>query len=344
MITPIIPRLNIYTVPQNLNQPKQQRTTRPELSRDTVSFKGITSKLDKKHIGHLTELLSEGIENPNFFEKSKAIIGQKLEEIMPSINAGIHNNESGARGFVSRLDDNFVLKIPHWFRKVNQQCIKDNCSRGRLHANRFAAVEDYYGHHIVTFGEIGIMKNATAPGTYTRVGRPYELPLEHGGYDYYATQYLPTCSQLPQESFDRLARNMKTLNEIHSGKYYYEPDTENPNNFLIFNGQFRIVDDLDPTPLEQPNNVTTMLKPLLVKVATNEEAEFAEELIAPRREIFGKILRAAIKTDLPEPMSYTDERILEQCYELSGLQHRANDIRAAIAEKNIAQLDSIFQN
>lgn len=315
------------------------------LARDTVSFSGLQApKLNEKTVDFFSEMVKCCIDNPAFLQKNKSIISKTLEEIMPAVISGSRNNESGMRGFVSRLDDNFVVKVPHWFKNATPACIKDHCSRGRVNPNRFAALQDYYGHHIISFGDIGIMKNATAPGTYVRVGRPYEKPINEGGFEYYTEEYLPTCSQLPQESFDRLARNLRELNSItlSSGKYYFEPDTENPNNFLIFNNQIRIVDDLDPTQIENPNNIVTMLKPLLTKISTVEEAHIIPELISPRREILKKCIIASTKENLPLMTAWSDERIFEQACELSGLEKEILALKNSINQKDVKGLEEIF--
>lgn len=340
MILPIMPRLNNFSIAPVSPPPPRHRLTNPGLLQDTVSFKG---SINEKHVNFFTELLTQSLETPGFFERNRVIIGETLEKIMPDINAGIRNNESGKRGFVSRLDDDFVVKVPHWFRNATPKCIKENCSKGILRPNKFASVEDYYGHHIMTFDNIAIMKNATAPGTYTRVGRPFEIPYASGGFRYYTGHYLPTCANLPQESFDRLAKNFKELNQIHSGRYYYEPDTENPNNFLIFNGQFRIVDDLDPIPIEEPNNLSTMVKPLLIKIATEEEAEFMPELVPMRKEILRKSIIAATRNDLPQPQSYSEEAFIDRAIELAGLEKDALEIKNAMNEKSIGKIEEIFR-
>lgn len=314
------------------------------LSCDTVSFKGkLPPKTNEKFVKRFTTYIQNCLDNPSFLSENRQVIGETLEMIMPEINAGIRNNESGMRGFVSRLDDNFVLKIPHWFRKATPERIKEDCQMGMLHPNKFEALEDYYGHHIMTFGNIAIMKNATAPGSYVRVGRPFEIPLNEGGYEYYVHEYLPVCSTLPQKSFDKLALNLKKLNNISSGKYFYEPDTENPNNFLIFNNEFRIVDDMDPVPVPEPNNITTLVKPLVTKIATEEYAEFAEELVAPRKEIFKKCAIAAAKNQLPDVHSFSEELFLEKAYELTGMTNKAEELRSAIRENDVNKIREIFE-
>jgi len=338
-----MPRItNFNTRKTNATAP-QQRFSNNTLNRDTVSFSGLHTRVNEKYVNFLCEMFSQSLETPGFFERNRVIIGRTLEKIMPDINAGIRNNESGKRGFVSRLDDNFVVKVPHWYKDATPQCIGDNCQKGVMRPNKFAAVEDYYGHHIFTFENIAIMKNATAPGDYTRVGRPFEIPFESGGFLYYTGHYLPTCAKLPQESFDRLAKNFSELNQVHSGRFYYEPDTENPNNFLIFNNQFRIVDDLDPVPIEAPNNLSTMVKPLLVQIADGERAEFMPELAEMRKEILKKSILGAVKNDLPQPQSYTEEALIDKSIELAGLEKETLAIKNAICEKSIATIEEIFR-
>lgn len=307
-----------------------------------ITFKGVEKVINKQTHEHnfsfFTELVHLCLEDKTFLSRHRKIIGETLEKIMPDINAGVRANESGMRGFVSRLDDDFVAKVPHWFRKVTPQCIAEHCQRSAVIPNKFESIPDYYGHHVMRFGEIGIMKNATAPGTYVRAGRPFEVPLDKGGMDYYVNEYLETCSQLPQASFNRLANNLKRLNEIKSGRFHYEPDTENPNNFLIYNEQFRIVDDLDPVEFEKPNSIVTMLKPLITKISTEENAEFVPELVAKRNEIFKKCTIAAAQNELPLGNSFMEQAIFEQACELTGNGNKVLEIMHDIENKEFEKL------
>lgn len=333
MIRTISARIENRTFSQN------NKTT----NRNTIAFAGRTPiEIQQKSIDFFTKTVKCCLDDPTFIERHRKIIGETLAQIMPEINACLHNNESGMRGFVSRLDDEFVLKAPHWFKKATPDCIKRNCAMGQVHANKFEAVEDYYGHHFMTFGDISIMKNATAPGDYVRVGRPFEMQLDDGGFDYYSNTYLPTCASLPQETFDRLARNLKKLNGITSGEFHYEPDTMNPNNFLIFNDQIRIVDDMDRVQLEEPNTLTTMLRPLINNTSTDEKAVFIPELVPMRKEIFKKSSVAAVKNELPLASSFLEEAEFEQTCELTGIQKQILKLKQYIAERSIDGIQKIL--
>ena len=307
-----------------------------------IAFKGIekivTKQAHEQNFSFFTELVHCCLKDNTFLTRHRQIIGETLEKIMPDINAGVRANESGMRGFVSRLDNDFVAKVPHWFRKVTPKCIAEHCQRSAVVPNRFESIPDYYGHHVMRFGEIGIMKNATAPGTYVRAGRPFEVPLNEGGMDYYVSEYLETCANLPQASFDRLADNLKRLNKIKSGRFHYEPDTDNPNNFLIFNQQFRIVDDLDPVEIDEPNSIVTMLKPLITKISTEENAEFVPELVARRNEIFKKCTIAAAQNELPLGNSFMEQAIFEQACELTGNSNKVLEIMHDIEGKEFERL------
>lgn len=319
-----------------------KNTMAKPMANDVVSFKGadkfITNHAHEQNFKFFAELVHQCLDDNTFLAKNRQIVGQALEKIMPDINSGMRNNESGMRGFVSRLDDNFVAKVPHWFRKVTPQCIAEHCQKGRILPNRFEAIDNYYGHHVMRFGEIGIMRNATAPGTYVRAGRPFEVPLDKGGMDYYVNEYLETCANLPQESFNHLAKNLKKLNAIESGRFHYEPDTENPNNFLIFRDEFRIVDDLDPVEIEEPNSIVTMLKPLINKISTEENAEFVPELTARRNEIFKKCAIAAAQNELPLGNSFMEQALFEQACGLTGNSNKVLEIMNDIDTKNIKKL------
>lgn len=333
MITAISPRIE--------NRSFSQKTTNHNNNKTAFSGR-LPAQNQQKNINFFTEMVTCCLNDQTFIQRHRKIIGETLEQIMPGINAGLHNNESGMRGFVSRLDDNFVLKAPHWFKKATPDCIKRNCAQGQVHLNKFEAVKDYYGHHLMTFGDISIMKNATAPGDYVRVGRPFEMALDDGGFDYYSNTYLPTCSSLPQKTFDRLADNLKTLNGIVSGRFHYEPDTLNPNNFLIFKDQIRIVDDMDCIMIDEPNTLTTMLRPLINNTSTDEKAVFIPELVPMRKEIFKKSSVAAVKNELPLASSFLEEAEFEQTCELTGVQKQILKLKQYIAERSIDGIQRIL--
>ncbi|MCM1009759.1 MAG: hypothetical protein NC390_02620 [Fusobacterium sp.] len=334
MITAISPRIEnrAFSTPQNKTNNK------------SIPFSGHLQEItQQKRINFFTELVKCCLDDPTFIERHRQIIGDTLAQIMPRINAGLHNNESGMRGFVSRLDDQFVLKAPHWFKKATPEGIQRHCAQGKVHKNKFEAIQDYYGHHVMTFGDIAIMKNATAPGNYVRVGRPFEMALDDGGFEYYSQTYLPTCAELPQDTFDRLAKNLKTLNGITSGDFHYEPDTLNPNNFLIFNDQIRIVDDMDPIKLDEPNTLTTMLRPLINNTSTDEKAVFSEELVPLRRKIFKKSSIASVKNDLPLASSFREEAEFEETCQLSGIEKQILKLKQYIADRNIDGIKKILR-
>lgn len=333
----MIPAISARIENKTFTAPKQSKN-------NTVPFAGRPPQFhQEKTVNFFTELVKCCLEESTFLERHRQIIGETLASIMPRINAGLHNNESGMRGFVSRLDDDFVLKAPHWFKKATPEAIQRNCAQGMVRPNKFEALEDYFGHHVMTFGDIAIMKNATAPGSYVRVGRPFEMALDDGGFEYYSETYLPTCAALPQDTFDRLANNLKKLNGITSGEYHYEPDTINPNNFLIFNEHFRIVDDMDPVKLDQPNNLTTMLRPLINNTSTDEKAVFSTELVPLRREIFKKSSIASVKHELPLASSFMEEAEFEETCQLTGVEKHILKLKQYIQERSVDGIKQILK-
>ena len=82
-------------------------------------------------------------------------------------------------------------------------------------------------------------------------------------------------------------------------KIYYTPDIINPNNILISDNQFRIVDKLDKTKQKEPNTLFTMLEPLLLRLSPESYANYKESLVEPRYNIYKKCLIAATKANLP---------------------------------------------
>ena len=84
------------------------------------------------------------------------------------------------------------------------------------------------------------------------------------------------------------------------------PDIINPNNLLISDGKFILVDKLEKVPFKEPNSVYTMLEPLIIRMTPEKEASHSNKLTNIRKNIFRKVLIASEKCELPldSPVKY----------------------------------------
>lgn len=276
---------------------KHPATTFQPLYKGFDRVKTFSDVMDKS----IQEFLQAGEMNPVAKIKFHKILDGALAQIMSPEN---YLNK-GRDSKVFRISDKYVAKI-------RRGKTEDNAIRiynvAKAPDKRFNQLGIYYGEPVIKVGNVEILKNAT-PNEYTPCGMVWlkangkNADLQTG-VKKYEQEYLPLCSSQPQESFDELADGLSQLNKISDGglfskKTFYTPDIQNPNNVLIADNHFRIVDDLDKTDIQQPNNIYTMLQPLMLRLTPDTPVEFEKGLVKDRKNILRKTMIAAEKADLP---------------------------------------------
>lgn len=184
---------------------------------------------------------------------------------------------AGAYGKVSKIDDYYVFKTFYSEEpKVGE--IKVNS------AHKFSDIKSYFGEYVAKFGNIPIMRNASADKRkYTLLARSNNQGAT--AYNYSLREFL----SLPQRAFDTLAREFQKLNEIHDANLYYRFDTNNPNNFIKVGNSIRIVDEVDWVPCSEPNDIFSFLR---IFIQHGGDKNF-------KKEILKKCLLASEKCQLP---------------------------------------------
>lgn len=249
----------------------------------------------------IEEFLHAGEMNPIARVRFHKVLNKALPQIMSPEN---YLNK-GRDSKVFRISDKYVAKITRG--KTEDNAIK-MYNIAKAPDKRFNRLGIYYGEPIIRVGNVEILKNAT-PNEYTPCGMIWlkangrNTDIQAGA-NKYKREYLPLCSSQPQEAFDELADGLNKLNKISDGglfskKTFYSPDIKNPNNILIADNHFRVVDDLDKTDIPQPNNIYTMLQPLMLRLTPETPVAFEEGLVGDRKNILRKTMLAAEKADLP---------------------------------------------
>lgn len=228
-----------------------------------------------------------------------------LDSALPQIMRPENYLNKGRDSKVFRISDKYVAKIKRG--KTEDDAIRIY-NVAKAPDKRFNQLGIYYGEPVIRVGNVEILKNAT-PNEYTPCGKIWlksngRINNSKTDTNKYNQEYLPLCSSQPQESFDELAEGLSQLNKISDGglfskKSFYTPDIQNPNNILIADNHFRIVDDLDKTNIPQPNNIYTILQPLMLRLTPDESASFDKNLVGHRKNILRKTMLAAEKVDLP---------------------------------------------
>ena len=232
-----------------------------------------------------------------------------LNEAIPSIITPENYLNAGRESKVYKISDKYVAKIRRGFYSDNSVNILNPISMPSKHYKELSA---YYGEAVVKHGPIEILKNATptSDNIFCGVRFLHDYTKRLKDMERYEKEFVPKCSRIPQESFDELAFNLKKLNGMSSlgikGKQYYVPDIINPNNIIISDNKFRIVDKLDKVPVKNPNTLFTMLEPLLLRVTPEESTKYNPKLVEPRKNILKKCLISSEKAELPmnSPMTW----------------------------------------
>lgn len=224
----------------------------------------------------------------------------------------------GTEGSVYRFSDKYVFKIPEGETEISSEEFKicNNNLGNRL--------ETYYGGKIAKVDNISILKNADPQGVAIPVGISYDSSIVENAAEYEKNVYILKLATIPQESFDKVAKDFKTLNNFTCNKEnyqkYYSFDYINPNNFLLIDDKIRIVDHLEKTSDQNSNNLTRLLKVLITQLNWFIKAYFEEVLVPKRKDIFKKCILANEKSELPLNFNIYEQNILKKALDLADIK------------------------
>lgn len=274
----------------------------------------ITAQKQPTIINVLEDSIQECMNAGSLNLAARAKFHKILDKALPDIMKDENFINKGRASKVYKISDNYVAKIK-----------RGKTANNAIHffnptmcpSEQFSHLDFYYGEPLIRVGNVEILKNATPTSDFMKCGTGYktintcngpEMRCKHEDLSDYYNKYLPLCASLPQESFDNFAKGLQKLNGITSRdalmrKVYYTPDTINPNNILIADKEFRVVDNLEPIHIaKNPNSLYTMLEPLVIKLAPETYAgeldDRPKEMLPFTRTIIKKSLIAAEKTGL----------------------------------------------
>lgn len=298
---------NSFISNKNVTNNKQLNITN-HTQKNNIKFKGIQpNELSKILDTNIDKVLKTNPLDIGARIKFHKVINELLPEIMTPENFINKGRESK----VYKISDKYVAKVKRGY-DANSAIHFYNFTK--LPDKRFNQLDIYYGEPVIKLGNTEILKNATPTKNFICCGTSYRgakaATIEER--DQYDKNFVPLCASIPQESYDKFAIGLAQLNQIHDtklnlSKVYYTPDIINPNNILISNKEFKIVDKLDQTKQKEPNTLFTMLEPLLIRLSPESYAHFNEKLVEPRSTIYKKCLIAATKANLPIENSLTYE-------------------------------------
>lgn len=267
-----------------------------------------------------------------------------LELAMPRVMTPENFINKGRESAVYRISDKYVVKVGNNVKPNKALSVFDVIS---VKNKKFTEIPIYYGEPVVKTGKIEILKNATPSEDFVTCGTSFvrDMPVPTLEKHKYEKDYLPKCSSLPQVSFDEFAESLQKMNSLKKGKYgAYTPDVRNPNNILISDNKFKLVDKLETTCEKEPNTLYTMLEPLMLRFNPYHYTDRNSSLTPMRREIFRKSLIASEKHNLPlEDKNSRLENVLNENLELnaklmiktlSRMRNSDKDLKARVAYIN----------
>ena len=267
---------------------------------NTVQFKGYTSNFSKE----LDALLGGNLKShKNVENEFKKILKRKIK---PSnlIGEGFHE-------LVYKIDDKYVLK----FSKRNFDTLTNTLTK--VVKRKFKNLKSYFGEPVAVFGDIKILPNVSNSGRQTPAGIPFIYSRKHTSLEneeYYIKKYLPLFAKLPQQSFDKIAKDLALLNRKKSKSGYYVFDYKNPNNFVLTGKTIKIVDVTASTSIRNSNCAADLLNVFLENMKIDTISKYNPEAVANRRKLFKKVILAAAKNDLPMIASPSDEILIEKVF------------------------------
>lgn len=293
---------------QTINKNKRINNNRFGLQADTVSFKALNRNLEEALNKSIEDVINGGFPATGKKRSFHKLLNSSMPEIMKEENFINKGRESK----VYRISDKYVAKIRRGTTSKSAVHFYNNTA---LPDKRFSSLNFYYGEPLIRLGNVEILKNATPTENYRFCGakfsgrRSYNTMEEKLDYE---NNYLPLCSSLPQESFDDFAKGLRDLNHIRKGIPFinqrsFIPDVINPNNILIADNKFRLVDKLEPVKTCNPNTIHTMIEPLIIRMAPEVYPEKNLKLEPYRNTILQKSLLAAEKWYLPLDGPIKDE-------------------------------------
>ncbi|MBQ8460655.1 hypothetical protein IJ541_11235 [bacterium] len=202
---------------------------------------------------------------------------------------------------VYKIDDKYALKR-------SSEAIFTRISDFKINRNlKFKNLKHYFGEFIANIYDAGgdelkILRNVYSKGRATPVGIPRTYAKTHTypeGLKYYYENCLPILANLPQRSFDGIAKDCAQLNKMCTRRTSYTFYYCNPNNFVLTGKTLRILDDIDVEHSNKRNSVANLLKVFINQIDLDYFAVYNPEQLPLRKLLAKKIILAGVRHELP---------------------------------------------
>jgi len=305
---------------------------------NNINFQHNRNKISFGRQSEFGKLLNEILNKGKASKKDRNILAQKLSQIFPNIAKPDNKLGEGFFSYVYNIDENFVLKIFKGYKP-------ETFEMDPLPQNGFSALKTYFGDYVASFGEeMEILRNVSKSGKHLQAGVPDkygQLNTMQDCIKYYEEIYLPIFSRVPQSEFDKIAKDLKTLNSMCRN---YVFDYNNPNNFILAPGKkLRITDEIGSGKdiNIKVNSIENLLNVYLAKINLYTYAVFNEKVLDLRRKLYTKIILAGMKYNLPITNS---KDTFIKCWEFVTNELCQSNIPAAQVKKELQRIQEQFPN
>ena len=249
-------------------------------SNNNVNFYGYKTKFSKD----LEHFMSK--KRPS--ESDSFELKNEMSEIIQSRVNDKYFMGEGKSNKVYRIDDYYIMRFNKYSNPYISKPVKEPASEDK-------GLKTYFGNILVRFGNVKIIKNATAGKNDTIVAgipvsilKSKNMALKNELIKRSVSEFV----KLPQSAYDKVASDFNTLNKNSQG-YHRKFDCYNPNNFIKVGKQIRIVDDIEDGL--GAHDAADMLNIFIREYDTKVTDK---ETINQRKQMFSKCIIASVKNDL----------------------------------------------
>ena len=283
-----------------------------QIINNSPSFCGYKSEFSRK----LEQYISSGIKNELKEQELTDSFSKVLVENMTESN----EKGKGVHGVVYGIDDDYVFKVGRFsFPALG----KLKLAADKINEN----LKTYYGGVLARIGDVEIMRNAFKTKDALPAGLPRKVMSDAEKKSYYVDVYLKRFSGLPQEAYDKIAADFKTLN--YAGKEF---DTINPNNFTADGDEIKIVDEIIDTGSYGNNNLAKLCRVFINSYDDETAAVYDVAAAGGRKNIFKKLILASEKSELPFAKGYDDRNELNSAMQLCGYNEPFGEIERTLRD------------
>lgn len=276
--------------------------------KNNIAFCGVPTQFSKELKNYVSGLNTEKTVENNLIKMFK--------EMIPKIVKPENFQGAGEYGAVYKIDDEFVIK------KLHKQ--KDDISGFELNENPLLKkFKTFYGEYVAKVNGVKILKNAATSGDTVNAGVKDGLEHMWEKMNYYRDIYLKRFTALPQEAFDDVASDFKTVYSMNRSF-----DTINPNNFIADGKRIKILDDLVTPNDKFFNSLAGMVKVFITSLDRNTRADFDVLAVGSRRNLLRKIILAGEKNELNFGSSMAEKEELNHALALCDIQTPWRDVQA----------------